>query len=143
MVEERLLIFRFKRGSPQALRRIYDKYKGQMLKLATVLLGDGNAAEDIVHDVFVSFAGSAERIKLTGSLRSYLTTSVVNRVRNHMRNNGRHGGSAWKLHRCLRRADQGLRSGRFSTNSSRCWPRRCSSCLTSNAKWSAFAWRWT
>ena len=63
-----------------------------MLKLATVLLGDGNTAEDIVHDVFVAFAGSAERIKLTGSLRSYLTTSVVNRVRNHRRNNGRHGG---------------------------------------------------
>ena len=92
MVEERLLILRFKRGSPQALRRIYDKYKVQMLKLATVLLGDGHAAEDIMHDVFVSFAGSAKRIRLTGSLRSYLTTSVVNRVRNHMRNNGRHEG---------------------------------------------------
>ncbi len=91
MVEERLLILRFKRGSPQALRRIYDKYKVELLKLATVLLGDGNTAEDIVHDVFVSFAGSAERIKLTGSLRSYLATSVVNRIRNHRRNNGRHG----------------------------------------------------
>jgi RNA polymerase sigma-70 factor (ECF subfamily) len=56
-----------------------------------VLLGDGNTAEDVVHDVFVAFAGSAERIKLTGSLRSYLTTSVVNRVRNHRRNNHRHG----------------------------------------------------
>ncbi len=56
-----------------------------------MLLGDGNTAEDVVHDVFVAFAGSAERIKLTGSLRSYLTTSVVNRVRNHRRNNHRHG----------------------------------------------------
>ncbi|HPC93643.1 MAG TPA: sigma-70 family RNA polymerase sigma factor [Sedimentisphaerales bacterium] len=92
MVEEGLLIFRFKRGSPQALRQIYDKYKVEMLKLATVLLGDRNTAEDIVHDVFVAFAGSAERIRLTGSLRSYLTTSVVNRVRNHRRNNHRHGG---------------------------------------------------
>jgi hypothetical protein len=33
MVEERLLILRFKRGSPQALRRIYDKYKVELLKL--------------------------------------------------------------------------------------------------------------
>ncbi len=91
MVEEKLLIFRFKRGSPQALRAIYDRYKVEMLKLATVLLGDGNSAEDIVHDVFVTFAGSADRIKLTGSLRSYLTTSVVNRVRNHRRDRRRHG----------------------------------------------------
>jgi RNA polymerase sigma-70 factor (ECF subfamily) len=91
MVEEKLLIFRFKRGSPQALRQIYDRYKVEMLKLATVLLGDGNTAEDIVHDVFVTFAGSADRIRLAGSLRSYLTTSVVNRVRNHRRNIRRHG----------------------------------------------------
>ncbi len=91
MVEEKLLIFRFKRGSPQALRQIYDRYKVEMLKLATVLLGDGSTAEDIVHDVFVAFAGSANRIRLAGSLRSYLTTSVVNRVRNHRRNARRHG----------------------------------------------------
>lgn len=91
MVEEKLLIYRFKRGSSQALRQIYDRYKIEMLKLATVLLGDGNMAEDIVHDVFVTFAGSADRIKLTGSLRSYLTTSVVNRVRNRRRNMHRHG----------------------------------------------------
>jgi RNA polymerase sigma-70 factor (ECF subfamily) len=93
MVEEKLLIFRFQRGSPGALRQIYDRYKVEMLKLATILLGDGNTAEDIVHDVFVTFAGSADRIKLTGSLRSYLTTSVVNRVRNHRRDIRRHGES--------------------------------------------------
>jgi hypothetical protein len=56
MVEEKLLIFRFRRGSPQALRQIYDRYKVEMLKLATILLGDGNTAEDIVHAVIHGFA---------------------------------------------------------------------------------------
>lgn len=90
MIEDKLLIFRFKQGRGDALRRIYDKYKIELLKLAVVLIGDVNTAEDIVHDVFVKFAQSAERIKLTGSLKSYLITSVINRVRNYMRDSNRH-----------------------------------------------------
>jgi RNA polymerase sigma-70 factor (ECF subfamily) len=35
-----------------------------------------------VHDVFVSFAQSAETFKLTGNLKSYLLTCVANRARN-------------------------------------------------------------
>ena len=65
-----------------------------MLKLAVVLAGDVNVAEDIVHDVFVKFAQSADRINLAGSLKNYLVTSVINRVRNHRRDTGRHGETA-------------------------------------------------
>jgi RNA polymerase sigma factor (sigma-70 family) len=90
MIEDRLLILRFKQGRHQALRQIYDKYKVELLRLAVVLLGDANTAEDMVHDVFVKFARSADRIKLTGSLKNYLVTSVVNRVRNHLRDSNRH-----------------------------------------------------
>jgi RNA polymerase sigma-70 factor (ECF subfamily) len=89
MIEDKLLIFRFKKGSSEALRLIYDKYKVELLKLAIVLIGDVNIAEDIVHDVFVKLAQSAERIKLTGSLKSYLITSVINRTRNYMRDSNR------------------------------------------------------
>ena len=91
MIEDKLLIFRFKQGRREALRQIYDKYKVELLKLAVVLIGDVNTAEDIVHDVFVKFAQSADRIRLTGSLKSYLVTSVINRVRNYRRDNSRHG----------------------------------------------------
>jgi len=90
MVEDKLLIFRFKQGNHEALRQIYDKYKVELLKLAVVLIGNRNMAEDIVHDVFVKFAESADRIKLIGSLKNYLVTSVINRVRNHLRDNKRH-----------------------------------------------------
>ena len=85
MVEDKLLILKFRQGSQEALRRIYDKYKVTMLKLALVLVGDVHTAEDIVHDVFVKFAQSADRIGLAGSLKSYLFVSVVNRVRNRHR----------------------------------------------------------
>jgi len=90
MVEDKLLIFRFKQGNHEALRQIYDKYKIELLKLAVVLIGNRNMAEDIVHDVFVKFVESADRIKLTGSLKNYLVTSVINRVRNYLRDGNRH-----------------------------------------------------
>ncbi len=82
MIEDKLLIWRFKHGSADALCRIYKKYKDNLLRLASALLNDTSAAEDIVHDFFVSFAQSPEKLKLNGSLKSYLATCVANRVRN-------------------------------------------------------------
>lgn len=82
MLEDRLLILRFKYGSAEALRRIYEKYRDYLLKLATALSHNVDAAEDTVHDVFLSFAQSGDKIKLTGSLKGYLRTCVVNSVRN-------------------------------------------------------------
>ena len=90
MIEDKLLILRFKQGRHDALRQIYDKYKVELLRLAVVLIGDANTAEDVVHDVFVKFAKSSNRIKLAGSLKNYLVTSVINRVRNHLRDSNRH-----------------------------------------------------
>lgn len=85
MVEEKILIWKFKSGSRDALCRIYEKYKRDLLKLATILLTDVSDAEDIVHDVFVSFAESKLKLKLSGSLKSYLLTCVANRARNRNR----------------------------------------------------------
>ena len=45
-------------GSRETLARIYEKYLDSMLTLAMGLLNNRAAAEDIVHDVFVSLAQS-------------------------------------------------------------------------------------
>jgi RNA polymerase sigma-70 factor (ECF subfamily) len=89
MMMDKLLIWRFKQGSRDALRQIYDKYHREMLKLAVCLTGEVNTAEDIVHDVFCVFAQSAGRIGLTGSIKGYLITSTVNRIRNFRRDRSR------------------------------------------------------
>ena len=89
MIEDDLLKWRFKRGSKDALRRIYEKYLNHLLTLAMALLNDAGRAEDVVHDVFVSFAGSAKDFKLGGNLKSYLTTCVMNRARDRIRANRR------------------------------------------------------
>lgn len=90
MIEDRLLIWKFKRGSNTALCRIYEKYKDNLLRLALALLNDTAAAEDVVHDCFVSFVKSSQRLKISGNLKSYLTTSVANRARNWNRARQRH-----------------------------------------------------
>ncbi|MBC8469313.1 MAG: sigma-70 family RNA polymerase sigma factor [Planctomycetes bacterium] len=82
MIEDKLLIWRIKHGSSEALGRIYKKYKDNLLRLALGLLNDRAAAEDIVHDCFVSIAQSTEKLRLSGNFKSYLATCVVNRVRN-------------------------------------------------------------
>lgn len=77
-----MLVWKFKRGSADALRRIYEKYKNDLLALAIALSRDRGTAEDILHDVFVSFAQYAEKLQLRTSLKSYLSSCIANRVRN-------------------------------------------------------------
>lgn len=84
-LSERHLIRRLKQGDKEALREIYLSHKDALLTLAFSMVHDMNTAEDVLHDVFVSFAGAAGQLPLRTSLRRYLTTSVLNRVRDRFR----------------------------------------------------------
>jgi RNA polymerase sigma factor (sigma-70 family) len=85
MLEDRLLLWKFKHGSKDAFRTIYEKYAGDMLTLAGNLLDDKTGAEDIVQDVFIKLVESVSSFRLTGSLKSYLATCVANRSRDCIR----------------------------------------------------------
>jgi RNA polymerase sigma factor (sigma-70 family) len=96
MFDDERLKWKFKRGSDDALTLIYEKYLDSMLTLAMGLLNDAAVAEDVVQDVFVSFAQSRHNFRVRGSLSGYLATSVVNRVRDYQRRRRRQaaGGDA-------------------------------------------------
>jgi RNA polymerase sigma factor (sigma-70 family) len=85
MLEDKLLLWRFKRGSSEALERIYDKYETYLITVATALLNNTHAAEDVLHDFFISFIKSADQIKLNGNLKAYLATCVANLARNKIK----------------------------------------------------------
>lgn len=85
MQEDIQLVWKLKHGSEEALCRIYEKYNKDMLGLAIALSNNNSIAEDVVHDVFVSFAESVERIELKSNLRSYLLACVANHLRNLQR----------------------------------------------------------
>ncbi len=94
MLEDKLLVLKCRRGSKDAMCRIYEKYKDYLLTLAKGLWGQQAEAEDIVHDVFVTFARSAGQFQLTGSLRGYLSTCLINRVRDKIRAQARRAQAA-------------------------------------------------
>lgn len=81
MIEDRWLVWRFNRGDPAALCRIYEKYRTGLLKVAVALLYDRSGAEDVLHDVFVHFAQGTGQFHLRGSLKGYLSICVANRAR--------------------------------------------------------------
>lgn len=85
MLEDKLLTVRFKHGDGEALRRIYEKYRLYLLKIAIALLHDVHAGEDVVHDVFIHLAQSGQALSISGSLKAYLRVCVVNGVRNKIR----------------------------------------------------------
>ncbi len=89
MLEDGLLIWKLKGGSKDALRAIYEKYADDLVTLAANLLNDKIGAEDVVQDVFISFAESVDKFRLTGSLKGYLAKCVANRSRDCIRKNRR------------------------------------------------------
>ncbi len=82
MLEDTLLKLRFNCGDRDALRRIYEKYKDDLLRLAIALLNDVSLAEDVVNDAFLTFTRSLGELKLRANLKSFLTTCIVNHARN-------------------------------------------------------------
>ena len=90
VLEDKLIICQFNRGNREVLRRVYEKYKKNLMTLAATLLYDRTAAEDVVQDVFASFIGSAAGFRLTGSLKGYLSVCVANNARNRNKARQRH-----------------------------------------------------
>jgi RNA polymerase sigma factor (sigma-70 family) len=94
MIEDRILVWRFNRGEPAALCRIYEKYRAGLLKVAAALLNDRSGVEDVLHDVFVDFAQATGRFHLRGSLKGYLSICVANRARDRNRTQRRRSAAS-------------------------------------------------
>lgn len=82
MLEDKVLVWKLRRGNTDALRVIYEKYRDDLLRIAAGLLRDKSKAEDAVHDVFAGFVSTYADFSLTGSLRGYFATCVANKARN-------------------------------------------------------------
>ena len=85
MFEDQRLLSRLRTGDKDALRRIYEKYIDDLLRVAISLLSDVQSAEDCLHDVFVDFAGSVDGSMIHSNLKNYLISCVANRARDQLR----------------------------------------------------------
>lgn len=82
--DERLLK-KAKQGCKESMQQIYEQNKGPLMMCAKSMIFDKDAAEDIVHDVYVSFARSVKTLRIRGSLKAYLCAGVCNRARDLLR----------------------------------------------------------
>jgi RNA polymerase sigma-70 factor (ECF subfamily) len=89
MFEDQRLLNGLRAGDKDALRRIYEKYIDDLLRVATSLLSDIQSAEDCLHDVFVNFAGTVDGSMIHSNLKSYLISCVANRARDQLRSKAR------------------------------------------------------
>lgn len=85
ILEDKILVMKVKSGDGLALCRIYEKYGESLLTVAGCILRNSSAAEDILHDVFLSFVEKIKEFELNGSLKGYLAKCVANRAKDKLR----------------------------------------------------------
>lgn len=85
MSEDRELVERLRQGDRDALRRLYEIYKDDLLTIASCMLANRAEAEDCLHDLFVSLVADSTRVRPDGNLKGYLVTAIANRARDLLR----------------------------------------------------------
>lgn len=77
------------RGNPEALRALYRRHHVAVRAFAGRLLGDEDAAEDLVHDVFVALPRAIKGFRAEATLEGYLIGIAANLARRHLRSSKR------------------------------------------------------
>jgi len=80
-----LLVERLRRGDLDAVGEVYDRHHAAVRAFARRLVGDEHAAEDLLHEVFVSLPAAMKRFQGGSSLRTFLVSIAVNHARHHLR----------------------------------------------------------
>ncbi|MGH3320590.1 MAG: SigE family RNA polymerase sigma factor [Streptosporangiaceae bacterium] len=73
------------RSADEVLIALYDSHYRPLVRLATLLVRDVTAAEEVVQDAFVAMHGSWKRLRDPTKAAAYLRRSVVNGCRSHLR----------------------------------------------------------
>jgi len=84
-IEEPHLLERLRAGQLEAIAEVYDHHQEALCSFASRLLGERQAAEDLVHDVFVVLPDVMHRYEPGTSLRAFLLGVTANRARHHVR----------------------------------------------------------
>lgn len=83
------LLERLRRSEPAAVGTVYDRHHAAIRAFSRRLVGDDTAAEDLVHEVFVTLPSAIRRFRGQSSLRTFLISVAVNHARHHVRSAAR------------------------------------------------------
>lgn len=93
------LVVRLQKGDAEALTMAYTQHHVAVRSFAQRLVGDIEAAEDLVQDVFVAVPRAIARFRGDCSLRTFLVSIAVNHAKNHVRSAARRRAALAKLAR--------------------------------------------
>lgn len=84
LLPEKELVTLLRSGDQAAYTEIYNRYKWLLHTHAYKKLGDRDAANDVVQELFTNLWTKRETILLTSTLAGYLYTAIRNRILNMM-----------------------------------------------------------
>lgn len=93
------IVARVARGDTGALTTVYRQHHVAVRAFAQRLVGDIEAAEDLVQDVFVALPSAAARFRGESALRTFLVSIAVNHAKNHVRAAARRRAAMTRLGR--------------------------------------------
>ena len=93
------LVRRVARGDSDALTTVYRQHHIAVRAFAQRLVGDIEAAEDLVQDVFVALPSALARFRGDSALRTFLVSIAVNHAKNHVRAAARRRAAITRLGR--------------------------------------------
>lgn len=83
--EQAAWVERLRRGESAAVAEVYDQYQATVHAFARRLVGDAEAARDLVHDVFLALPKAITRFQGQASLKTFLLSIAINHARHHSR----------------------------------------------------------
>lgn len=91
------LLAELARGEAAAVGEVYDAHHAAIRAFALRLVGDASAAEDLVHEVFLTLPKAIRRYERRASLRTFLISIAVNHARHYVRSAARRRAALDKL----------------------------------------------
>lgn len=95
----RALLSRLAQADASALTLVYRQHHTAVRAFAQRLVGDQEAAEDLVQDVFVALPSAIARFRGDCALRTFLVSIAVNHAKNHVRASARRRAALSRLAR--------------------------------------------
>jgi RNA polymerase sigma-70 factor (ECF subfamily) len=80
MTDDAILYDAMTHGDRDALATLYDRHAAIVYQLALHMIGERQAAEDIVHDVFLDLSRTARRHEPVSHVLRWLVTRVFDRT---------------------------------------------------------------
>ena len=84
-INDKLILRQLRSGDQKAFRALFDQYYKYLVVTVYNVLGDGEKAKDIAHDVFLQVWKKREHLDIQASFRPYLRQAAINKTLNYIK----------------------------------------------------------